>query len=757
MMSASAPPRHAFGVRALVVVLVLVAAFIASVHLFLTRNQGNMGPGQAVTPAPTRKVFVLAVDGLRPEDAADPRLTFLAPMRDNGFRAVVQPCMEALTVPCVNEMFSGTATAGLLGAYQNLVAASATDTSSLFADVQALGRTTAVIHHGQYNGFSSALTVSSTKRKEEWEAAQDLIARGVDLIVWHYPKLDEAAHHHRVGSKGYAAAIKALEKQGQALRAALPSAYTLIVYGDHGHTTNGRHIFGLDIPTVFLSDGAMFGTAPVEGRLSMSTYRMLLGAEFGILPPDAYDGVDLGARLPDGSPLRAAATARRYSGPPASDGAPWGVLVAAASALIVATMASRGARAWVLAGGLAAFALGFVYLELVPVVHYRPDLPYVGERIAAGVLGTSALVGLLLAWRARTGSVVAATPASLAPIVVAALALPATLYNYGVFQFLPHAVVALVFVVFGIPAWRAADRAERRKVLALLLVVLGAGYALSEVYVGTFAIKAYPRLKSTPAALVALVWAGLSAALLDVHAGWRGRLVAGLLGGIGASGWIVVDGLPLAAVTTATLVTTFVRPAWLVAVGAWAVPVWYGAADGLAVAWVSILAWAAATLASRGKADDPGARSALLSVLVVALAYLGMAPATGLRTNGLDFNFAIAWLPDDMHLRLWPVVGAGFLVKALFPVALVMLAARSVRPMVERRVVVLAVGARLAGTACAVAGLLVATASPPRYRLFEQLEDMVAWTVVLVMVLGVHAWLERRGQVSAAEASSNAA
>jgi hypothetical protein len=115
MMSASAPRRHASSVPALVVVLVLVAVFVTSVHLFLTRNQGAMGAGQAVTPAPTRKVFVLAVDGLRPEDANDPRLTFLAPMRDNGFRAVVESCMEALTVPCVNEMFSGIIIALLSG------------------------------------------------------------------------------------------------------------------------------------------------------------------------------------------------------------------------------------------------------------------------------------------------------------------------------------------------------------------------------------------------------------------------------------------------------------------------------------------------------------------------------------------------------------------------------------------------------------------------------------------------------------------
>jgi hypothetical protein len=46
-----------------------------------------------------------------------------------------------------------------------------------------------------------------------------------------------------------------------------------------------------------------------------------------------------------------------------------------------------------------------------------------------------------------------------------------------------------------------------------------------------------------------------------------------------------------------------------------------------------------------------------------------------------------------------------------------------------------AVGARLAAGAAGVAGLLVANAAPPRYRLFEQLEDLLAWSIVAGVVL----------------------
>ncbi len=706
--------RRIWGTFAAAVAVSLL--FLSSVHFFLSPGGASGEPGLQISPAPNRKLFVFIIDGMRPEDARDPRLTFLEPFRKNGFFAEIQPCLECLTVPCVSEAFTGTASAGLLGAYHNLVSASDVSSSSLFADVVASGRRTALVHEGQYAGFSRWLTFHY-RGKKEWTKVQSYLKEGVDLIVWHYPHLDEMAHHAKVGTPKYLKALDKVDQDAQKLLAVLPPEYRFVVVGDHGHTSTGRHIFGLDIPTAFLSDGELFGTEPVAGRLPLSTYRFLLGAELGILPPHEYEGTDLADRLPVGSAIRAAAEGRPYVGPRRSGVTPTRVVLAA---LVVAVFALRvlpaAVRGWAAVGIGLALVGGYFYLPILPTIHYSRPFHHLLERI----LGCVGFVGAMgYAWR-RDWRVLLITS------LLVVIALPGTLYNYGAFQMLPHLIFATTLVLTVPRRWFAG---ERRTLILPVLGLVVAWYFLGDVNVGTFAIRSFPRIKyELPVGILSLAWAGLAAAFAR---GWRARCAAALVAGLAASGRVDVAGYPLAAISLAIAVAAVRFPTWLPVVGAFAALDWYGRSFGTGVVVCVLFAASSARLAW----DDERLRAWFVPLVTVATAYLSLAMSGQLRTNGLDFDFAIAWLPGDLHVRLWPIVAIALVLKIFLAPMLVVLGVQRFAGDVDASPMGVAVSVRLAGIAAAVAGLLVQTAAPPRYRIFEQLEDMIAWLFVLAVVL----------------------
>ncbi len=703
----------------------LTLVFLTSVHLFLTSGTETNEPGipVAASPsAPARKLVVLVVDGLRPEDARDERLAFLKPFRDHGFVAEIEPCLERQTVPCVSEAFMGTATAGLLGVYHNLVSAGTTVNSSVFSDVVDSGRTTAVVHEKEYSAYSRSLTRDwHGDSAAGWAHAKQYIGEGIDLVVWHYPFLDEVAHHFPVGTPKYDAAIRRLNDDGEALVAALPPEYRLVVCGDHGHSLSGRHIFGLNIPTVFLSDGELFGNAPVKERLPISTYRFLVGAELGLLPPANYEGANLADRLPEGSELRAVAERQTYVGTVRRGISPVWVAIAA---LLIGGLAVRTLPAPMrgyFAGGLAlAGVVGLIYLRVLPTIHYSPTFPWVRGPIL-GVAMVGGIGGYPLRRDGR-GLVVA--------LLLFGMVLPATIYNYGIFQSGAN-LIALATLGLALPSlYRLGPLSRRRwlEVVLLVAAIVGAVYELGDIQVGTFTIKNFPHLRDLPTAVGCLLWAGFAAAL---PTGRVAKVVAALVAGVGASGLVHVGDYPLAAITAGVLVAALRFPAALPAIGAWAAVPWYGRSDSMGVVAVVLLAAAAARLAS----SDAQLRRWLIPAIAVLGGYLSLAHSARLRSNGLDFAFAIRWLPGDLHFKLWPIVGLALLVKVLLPPALVVLGVERFAGDVGRTGACAAVCVRLAAISAEVAGMLFTTDAPPPYRLFEQLEDMLAWLLVLGTLL----------------------
>jgi hypothetical protein len=157
---------------------------------------------------------------------------------------------------------------------------------------------------------------------------------------------------------------------------------------------------------------------------------------------------------------------------------------------------------------------------------------------------------------------------------------------------------------------------------------------------------------------------------------------------------------------------------------------WYGRSSTGLVCCV-VFAVAACRLAW----GDPRLRQWFVPVVTTAVAWFSLAYTAGLRSNGLDFDFAIQWFPGDLHFRFWPAIAVATLVKALLAPVLVVLGVQRFCGPIDRRAIAPMVYIRLAGIAAGLAGLLVQSASAPRYWVIEQVEDMVAWLLVLGVVL----------------------
>lgn len=699
--------------------LAALGMFLAAVHVMLATGRAPAGSGLVVDADGSTKVFVLVVDSMRPEDADNPRLRFLDGLRATGFRGEVDPCLDALTIPCVTEAFSGNSDAGLLGAYRNLLGAGGVAASSLFADVVASGRTTAIYSGGQYKAFNASFSESRRRdrratRAAEREVAAKFVAEGHDLIVFHYPHLDEGAHHHAVGTAEYDALLDELQENASWILERLPAEYEVVVLGDHGHTRTGRHLFGLDVPTVFFSSARSFGPGTLPGRVPISTYRYLVGVPLGILPPLQYEGADLAERLVPGTRIAAAAADRAYAGLRDGGGHRLGVVLVALLAAVAACVVSPRSIRWWVGGGLVAAALyGLAYTDLIPVIHFRG---WVKWKIESLTLLTGALA------YAATRS---ARPA-LALIGMLAIALPGTVYGYGVFQNVPHLLAWTTLFVAVIP------HARGRQLLGWGGLAAAGWWLLFDAQVHNFRILHFNHTRVVPEHTSLLLWAAMAAAFAGGPA-WRRALCAALAG---AGYFFPADGLALAGITVAAAAAMLFEVRLLPVVVAWAIPTWYGKPDSSAIVACVMMGAAIARL------TPPSARSWLPGVAALALGYLGLVTSTGLRTSDLDFNFAVEWLPSDRHLEWWPIVGAALLVKAIVPVVLVTEAIRrwGDDPPIAGPAA-LAGAIRLAGTALFVAGFVLTAADPPRYRLVELLEDVIAvWLAVAVIQAMAWRW-----------------
>ena len=237
-----------------------LAVVLASVALFTAGACGGTGSptsplAVAPTPAPSPKVALLSVDGLRADAVAQTELPNLRGLVARGaYTYAARSVMPSETLPGHASMLSGE---------EPKVHKIAPDwddfrpekgfiaVPTVFSVARAAGlRTVMVVGKGKLQHLAPPGTVDSfvLATRGDADVANEAIVQagaGFDLLFVHFPDVDLAGHATGWMSAGYLETLARLDEALGRLLAALPPETTVILTADHG---GKDHAHGRDIP-----------------------------------------------------------------------------------------------------------------------------------------------------------------------------------------------------------------------------------------------------------------------------------------------------------------------------------------------------------------------------------------------------------------------------------------------------------------------------------------------------------------------------
>jgi hypothetical protein len=309
-------------------------------------------------PKPVKgRVFILLLDSLRYETAVNADwMPHLSALRKEAVWSEVKTSYNAVTVPCLRAAFTGRDEVSVLGFVDNFLHENAF-IESLFSQMRDRGLRAAAFSDGSFRQFGDAISPSITTDLAIHDAGVEnyddqAVGRALalfeekthDMVIVHVRYTDYAAHEFGVGKPGYISRFSRADRLVAQAAAAIHSPDTLVVIGDHGHSPEGAHSLGQDVPTFALYRGPLFKAGYSLGKINITSHRWFLSEALGLqLPNDGY----MGGRYP-----------AALAGAPAVQpgGADIGVPVPRA---VTPWM-------WVYLGLLAAFGAGLLWPEQAP-------------------------------------------------------------------------------------------------------------------------------------------------------------------------------------------------------------------------------------------------------------------------------------------------------------------------------------------------------------------------------------------------------
>ncbi len=600
--------------------------------------------------APGRRLFLLIIDSLSLSDVEGvPALETLAA---EGYAAEIEPCLERITVTCVGEMLTGRRTFSLLGLFRNQGGRGDDPGPNLLRQARADDRRVGMISAGDLGRYIADIDTDRRFKEPDPDAEMATVRELVtehDLVLYHYIWHDIVAHRSAADSKRYADSLEALQTLVTQIQTDLPPDMDLMVSGDHGHTIDGRHVQGQDVPTWVAVRSPAVASGRADERLPITVVRDLAGQVTGLTP----------AQTGEAGPQRA----------------PW-----AALAICVALAVAAGPLALAaLAGG----ALMGLTLDLwLAWMHTPVHLPRVYD-----VLGVVPAAAAAAAWvRRRTlSSALAGLALACAVIVVALYPVP---HHYGV---LKNASNIMLTVVVGAAAMALVRPAPRRWLPALVGAVgVWAWLKLASFKVWNLAIARYraAALLDGPVPAPLIIGALMAAlhALLTPRLPPRIRAATALLAGVLASGVLPLPPLaylpPMLLLCGVLMRRVAHRAAWVSLLTAACMPHLFDADRTFGIIALllasGLVLWSLRPAVSEDSATEDSAtedshrtRNVLRAVVALLTGYVGLAWSFGLTLSGIDFAFAMAWLPEGRwHERLWLPITLLTTMKVMTPVIL---------------------------------------------------------------------------------------
>lgn len=634
---------------------VLPLLFTVLALFFLEASTEVEVPRVSARPEPVAadtRLVVFWIDSLAVADMDNPAaMTRLKARLPRGLHGPVRECMDAMSVPCVTAASTGLDRFSFFSMVRNFGGSSGVGAGSVFRALQ---------EQGVRLGFIGDSEVSSAFVGFDWlEIQRDVddrhaVARGLEaldaerlgLVVIHLRQPDELSHKLGARHPAYDEALELIDREVDAAMSRLRPNDHVVIFGDHGHTDDGRHFAGLDVPTY----GAFFGprfARPMARPMAITDHGSLwapvFGLRFGEIPwIEAYLS---GAEVPPQEGL-----------PPVSSGNAalplWAVLVGLIFSAIVSVPHRirwlvnpewRSLLYVLLALGAVAFACGLFFTSYRPLLYFKPRDINIGIGMATGLLG------LALVWPARR--IVHferdVTPATgLAALFMGGtviLALP-TVYKFGgLFTALTGLVLmALVAGVLALNERRWARAALCGLLVGLLLMVWNP-------QVRNFAVRSFLVFTDWFGAVPWVAVVALAVLAFGFGAGPRWRpwtlgAAAGLaFAAVGLHLPPHVFIVPCVALFPLVM-AAHRRPSLgpLVALVAPPALLFFFREDPVRLGPVAC-ALAAFPVWARARGHAPPLER---GIAIVLLLWLTLWTMVGCRVNGLDFQYFFRWLPE---------------------------------------------------------------------------------------------------------------
>jgi hypothetical protein len=713
--------------------------------------------------APPR-VVLMFIDSLSRDIATNAeRMPVLARLASEGTSFEVEPCRDQLTYLCLRAALTGHDDSSLLAIGDNFRPSHDGPPETLLSALAQRRGRVVVVGSPDFHPYRRSLFAEHELSKQD-ETPERILAAyraaaGSDaqLVILSLTTGDMTAHAHGVGSPEYSAAFQRLDTAVGAVARALEPGTSLVVFGDHGHDAQGRHLPGTPSKTWAVYHGPAFRSG-VAASMRLTDHRALLGVLFGLPTEAIYRGPPLSSvfepawvaqALPQGLPRLAAPSARDPGKPALRWLSMLGIALAGvgASWLVFSSHPRRGSLvALAAAAALLAGLVGLGFDQIRTLVHDHGGdawrglcllVPLALAGVAAWLVRRARLLGdeRLPGWL-RTTAVAAA-------LVTLFLMLP-TAYYYGSRRAIVLAgsvAIALMLVDY----WRRAVPTRERAlpVLGLLFTtaVLLSFYPVKQLGPETGGASAWALDAGVyhGTAWLTLIAAKLALFLLLMLPRTSSQRLDSVLAGalLLLCAWVELGGLHLpravygaafAVLLVAALSGAFRRaPSSLLALSLLLLDHLYAAhAAHLAPIEILLAATAAALLAwQRLRLSETALKVATGTTVAVGV-YLMFWPTVGFHLVGIDFQYMFQWVPVESYEKSWQLIALGVIAKLALPLMLVVaVAGDRLRDRTTALVTLWVLAAKVALISVMIAG----------YSLWHDLTSQVALAMLAELAL----------------------
>ena len=740
--------------RHVLLLVLLSAIFTALFAVAVEQRFGEQLASVEAEPVPRdptgRRLYILMVDSLTIDNAK--RMPAFESLTENGFKMEIQPCFDNFTSACVREMLTGRRVFSLFSVLENLQITRPGVGENLMTDAQNAQMSTALLSWGDLRGWTKKVDTDHRFQKGDRAKEAEIglrVATSHDLVYHHWIWHDVASHHHaKKNGPKYAESLDRTDELIAAIAHGLPEDMDLLVTGDHGHAADGRHVQGMDVPTVMVARSPNLKPILVSGRPPITSLRFIMGAITGLGSNTMQARTEWNEWLSDsvGSGIRNAAT--NLSDQNRSGDHPT-VLFAVAVLLGVIASVAFG---WRVGIGICVW-MGFAGFFFPDWLTFSQNRGF--KKIVHGLAWSFPIVGALIAF-ARTRTLPHAwMGATLGSVALCVFVWPG-LFMTGALRNMtamltPVACAASLVLFHALWHKRSAQPNIQRWFNLLLCVgAVWIAYEATDFATTHFRITRRPilwALKGMNELKLPIV-VGLGALvhrLMDADIRWS------LLGGLAA---LLGPSLPSSggAVVFAGFVVTW-----------WCPPsVWRTRALSILAILIAghtlttnrqlgvllTVACAGSVLHVIRRAAShiqPSLQAQLIQVsaamVLLVTSFIGFAWTTRLAISGIDFTFAVDWLPGRLHKDLWWIVASATVLNCFIPLILSFEVARTTLGEAAQGAASLA--ARLSvlrciGTIFFTTGWITSmgeAAASSRLRIFIQ--DGFIWLLLAIFLAGV--------------------